>query len=246
MPWTRETLSSLRTQLEARVESSPFWTTEEARLALNEALSFWQLLTGYWYAAEDVQILAGDPFFATSAAILFRTRVTYQGLPLADSSLTDLFRGRPNWWTETTADGGDVPTRPTVWAPMSLTLLAVWPQPAGIATLTVQGLSRTPVLAAEADPVDIEDGIVDHILGYALHVLTFKEGWARFAGTTVAMQEFLKAAGEENGQLTASGAYRQYLGLDQAKHLRPTRGKSRLGGSVAMAGGLSVPGGGET
>ncbi len=245
MAWTRETLSSLRRALDARVEDVPFWTDLEARLALNEALSFWNLLTGYWSQTVLLPTAPGDPFVGLPGSILFRTRVSYAGAPLAQSSLPDLFRGRPGWWQEVAGGPGDLPLAPRIWAPVSLSLIALWPQPAtpALTALEVIGIARTPTLIAEDDPVDLEDGVLNHLLGYALHALTFKEGWARFAGTVPAMQAFLHAAGEANGQLTASAAYRQYLGLDRAKDLRPTRSHSRLAGSLAQAGGLSVPDG---
>jgi hypothetical protein len=233
MAWAHETLASLRLALDSRVEESQFWTEEEARLALNEALECWNLLTGYWSQTVTVQVGPGTPIVGLPASILFRTRVTHAALPLAPSSLPDLFRGRPGWWNETTDAGGDTPTVPKVWAPVSLTMLAIWPQPATIQTLTVTGVAATPILLEDSDPVDLEDGVVDAITGYAQHALTFKEGWTRFASTQSLMKDFLDMAGEENAQLNASAAYRQYLGNDRRRGLRPTLdAPERLGGVV--------------
>jgi hypothetical protein len=75
------------------------------------------------------------------------------------------------------------------------------------------------------------------LLGYALHTLTFKEGWQRFAATSAKLQAFLALAGEHNGQLTQSAAYRAYMGLDRRRDLVPTRGGGeRLGQALGQAG----------
>lgn len=242
MAWTRETLASLRRALASRVEAAPYWTDLEAQLALNEALECWNLLTGTWVSSQSVVIGLGDPFLSVSAGILFNTRVTHQNLPLAKSSLADLFRGRPGWWNELTTAGGDTPTTPKVWAPVSLTLLAVWPQPAIPQTLVVTGAAATPILTEDSGAVDLDDGVIDSLVDYALHVLAFKEGWARFSGTQALMQGFLKAAAEQNSQLNASGAFRAYLGMDAGKGLRrtkdaPERLSAIVGGGNPTAGG---------
>ncbi len=240
MPWTRYTLAELRDRLRDRVETVPFWQPEECRLALNESLLCWNLLTGTWKRRITLDAdPSSDPFMALPATLVFGARVAYQGQPLALSSLPDLMRGRPAFWTERTTSGGDVPTRPMVWAPISLQLLAVWPRSAALvaAAYTVDGVAATPQLTAEDSPVDLEDGVLDVTLGYALHVLTFKEGWARFATTSSQMQAFLALAAEQNGQLTASAAYRAYMGLNLGRALRPTRGgPERLTQAVGAAG----------
>jgi hypothetical protein len=240
MPWTRHTLSSLRARLQERVETVPFWTPEEARLALTEGLAFWNLLTGTWKARVTLDAApASDPLLVLPTSLVFGARVAYQGQPLAPGSLAGLFRGRPTWWTETTASGGDVPTRPLLWAPVSLQLLAVWPAPAAFvaSAFTVDGVAATPQLLVDASAVDLEDGVLDVLLGYALHALTFKEGWARFVGTVGHLKAFLALAGEQNTQLTQSAAYRQYMGLDRRRDLVPTRGgMERLTATVAQAG----------
>jgi hypothetical protein len=242
MPHTRYTLADLHQALAGRVEHVPFWTTNEGTLAIQEALGFWNLLTGYWKARITLDATPGsDPLMALPTSLVFGARVAYLGQPLALGSLPDLLRGQPNWWTETTTDGGDVPTRPLVWAPVSLQLIAVWPRPASVVpgAFTVNGVAATPSLSSDNTAVDLDDGVLHVLLGYALHVLTFKQGWARFTATMPLLQEFLSMAAEQNTQLTASAAYRQMMGLDRRRDLVPTRGgQSRLAGAVQGAGEL--------
>lgn len=243
MPWTRQTLSSLRLRLEERVETVPFWTSEEARLALNEGLACWNLLTGTWKRRITFDATFGsDPLFPLPNTMIFGMRVSYLSSPLAQASLADFFRGRPGWWNETVVDGGDVPSTPTLWAPVSLQTIAIWPRPVVFLAdaFSVDGVSATPQLVNEEDPVDLEDGVLDVLLGYALHTLTFKEGWMRFAATTPAMKAFLSLAAEQNGQLNTSSAFRTYMGLGTPR-LLPTRGASeRLTPALAQAGSLDT------
>ena len=48
MPYQAVTLATLRTRLQNRYGNVAFWSNEEARLALNEALRYWNLFTGRW------------------------------------------------------------------------------------------------------------------------------------------------------------------------------------------------------
>jgi hypothetical protein len=230
MPWTRHTLASLRRDLQHRVEVVPYWSQEEARLALNEGLLFWNLLTGTWKARVTVDaVTASSPLIALPSTLVFGTRIAYQQQPLAVSSVADLLRGRPTAWRETTASGGDVPTRPMIWAPVSLSSVLIWPAPAAIVVnaYTIDGVAQTPVLLYEESAVDLEDGVWEALLDYALHTLAFKEG-ARFGSTSSLLQGFLALAAEHNEQLTKSAAFRTYMGLAR-KDLVPTRGgQSRL------------------
>lgn len=239
MPWTRYTLASLRTHLAARVDQVPYWSPEEQRLALNEGLAFWNLLTGTWKTRVTIDAdPASSPLMALPATLVFGVRVAYQGQPLANSSLVDLMRGRPSCWTENVGTGAPVPTRPMIWAPVSLALIAVWPRVDRFipGAITVDGIAATPTLTSEDASVDLEDGVLDVLLGYALHALTFKEGWQRFAATGQYLKAFLALAAEQNSQLTASAAFRQYMGQAR-KDLVPTRGvPERLTAAVSAAG----------
>src|SRR5262245_14909023 len=116
MPYTTTTLADLQTLMVQRWDQVVFWTSEEARLALNEALRDWNLLTGRWRTRVTVDVSAGDPNVALPAAMTYGMRVTTAaGSPLFPTSLIEFDLGRPSWRLETIADGGDVPTVPTLW-----------------------------------------------------------------------------------------------------------------------------------
>jgi hypothetical protein len=219
------TLLQMRQMLQQRVESVPFWVDAEANLAINEALLTWNSLTGFWRGDQLITTTINNWDYALSASIVFGTRVEYDNRPLAPTSLTEMDAGQPGWQGQTTADGGDVPTSPQKWLPLSIDMIAIWPADAvGGHTLKVCGIAQTPTLQADTDFIDIGAEEFNAILGYALHVLALKEGGMRFAATMPLFQEFLMEAAEENDQLATSSYFRQFIGTDQNRQEKPTHG----------------------
>jgi hypothetical protein len=161
--------------------------------------------------------------------MVYRMRLAFNGYPLSPTSMDDLNNGRANWRRETTASGGGVPTRPTLWAPVSLTLLYIWPaDAAGNNALVIDGVSDTPTLVNGGDFVDLSEADVNLQLGYALHAASLKKGGPWFAATQHLFRAFLQAAGEENDLITTSQAYRRALGLQQDPLKVLKRGESSV------------------
>lgn len=216
MPYQAIDLATLRTRLQARYEDTPFWTEEEANEAINEALLTWGMLTGRWRATLVFQTTAATVEYAIPPGLTYRARVAFNNLPMSPASRTEMNLGRPRWWNETTASGGDVPTRPVAWIPISLNLIAIWPADAtGNNALTVEGVANTPVLTDDAQFVDLAEADVNVLLGFALHVLCFKKGGVWFATSMKDYRAFLAAAAEENGLIASSQFYRRFMGLDR-------------------------------
>jgi hypothetical protein len=217
------TWAEIRDRLRERAEFKPFWDLDEARDAFNEALLTWNLLTGQWKRRLTLATVANQYEYAISALMLYRMRVTYNTLPLSPSSREELNNGRPNWRQETTTTGNDVPTRPMLWAPISLQLIYIWPaDAAGGGTLTLDGVSATPQVVEDGDTVDLEAAHLTTLLGFALHVLTFKKGGPFFAATLPFFKTFLEEAADENDLILTSQIYRQVMGLDR-RDLKPFR-----------------------
>ncbi len=209
-------LATLRLRLQTSYESVPFWTATEADRAINEALWFWNLLTGRWHQTIVLPTTANTVDYALPSTLLYRTRVLFNNRPLSPSSREELNNGRIHWRTETTASGGDVPTRPTLWAPISLGWIYVWPADAvGHNALTVEGVAATPVLTLDTDKVDLAEADLSVLLGYALHAISLKKGGPWFAATLPKFKAFLAAAAEENSLITTSQVYRKVMGLDR-------------------------------
>lgn len=226
MAYTTTTLAQLKIGMQERWDSAVFWTDEEARLAINEALRFWNLLVGRWHARLTLSTVAAQVEYALGATLIYGARVTVGGVPLTVTSTLELDLGRPTWRGETTASGGDVPTVPTLWAPISLQQIVIWPATAGVIVngLIVDGVAATPVLVEDGDLIDMGEELHDPLLDFALHVAAFKEGGPRWQATLPYFTTLLKAAAEENSLLKVSRAYRRAAGLDRRRDLQPTLG----------------------
>ena len=164
--------------------------------------------------------VANQVWYALPSTLVFDLRATCNLRPLDPVSLFALDRFRSTWETETTASGGAVPSRPTRWLPVGLTLFAIWPADAtGGNSLAIDGVRATPSLSALTDYVDLGAEEESALLGYALHVLTFKLGGARFQATFSLRQAFLQAALDQNDRLRASTYFRAALGGDKDQQL---------------------------
>jgi hypothetical protein len=224
MPYQTTTLADLTARMAQRWDQAIFWTSEEARLAINEVLRDWNLLTGRWRRRLTLSTGAGAVEYALGATMTYGMRVV-STKPLTPSSILELDLGRPTWRSETTASGGDVPTVPTIWAPISLQRIAIWPATvaAGVNNLLVDGVANTPVLVEQADLVDVGEEILDYLVDMALHVAAFKEAGPRWRSTQKYFDAFLQAAMEENGLLKANQAFRRWAGLDRRRDLQKAK-----------------------
>jgi len=238
VPYTSTTLADLKTLMLQRWDQVVFWTAEEARLAINESLRDWNLLTGRWRTRATLTVTGGVPEIDLPSSITYGMRVTTAaGLPLHPTSLLELDLALPPWRLQTTATGGSVPTLPVLWAPLSLTRIAIWPTLAVTtpAALVCDGVLKTPVLVNDPDVVDLGDEIIDVVVDMALHVVAFKEAGERWRATRPFFDNFLQAAADENGLLKQNQAYRRFAGLDRRRDLQPTKGaRSQIDGVAAQ------------
>ena len=239
MPFTTTTLAELTGLMADRQDQSLFWTPEEARLGMNEALRDWNLLTGAWRRRITLSTAAATPEVDLAATLTFAMRVRLStGQPLHPASIAELDLGNPQWRLQTTASGGSVPTAPLFWAPVSLTQIAIWPSTAGVGVnnLLVDGVAATPVLVELGDTVDIGDEELDILVDYAVHCVAFKEGGPRWKATKPFFQTFLQAAAERNSLLKTKQAFRRIAGLDRKRDLTPTTGATTKLDTLAQGG----------
>ena len=243
MAYTTTTLAQLKVGMTQLWDDAVFWTDDEARLAINEALRDWNLMVGRWQRRLTLSTAAGTVEYALGATLIYGSRVKVGTVPLTLTSTLELDLGRPTWRQETTASGGDVPTTPILWAPISLQRIAIWPATAalGVNNLLIDGVANTPVLVEDGDTVDMGEELHDPLLAYALHVAAFKEGGARWQATLPSFTAFLQLAAQENSLLKANKAFRRFAGLDRRRDMQPTKG-----GSTQLDGlGQSVTGEGQ-
>jgi len=218
MAYSQVTLATVRARLQDRYDSTPFWSNEEARLAINEALRVWNALTGFWKSTGTANTSAGSPYVTVPGALTFGTRVTLSNSPLTPTSIFELDNGKPGWEATTGT--------PKYWAPLGLKKIAIYPiDAAGGTTLTFDGVGVTPVLTADGDYVDIGQEELNTLIGYALHVLSFKMGAEIFKKMKPQFDAFIAAAMERNAQLKASEPFQAALGADFTRDADPSKAK---------------------
>lgn len=214
-------LSTLRTLLQLKWESVPFWSNEEARTAINEALRVWNMLTGMWKRRETITTIANQVWYSLTSTMVYELRMDFGMKPMELTSITDLNNGRPGWEGESTLTTG-APAKPTLFAPAGLTLVGIWPaDAAGGNQLVLDSVRQTPVLVNDTDCMDYPNSDFSTLLGFALHVASFKEGGRRFSSTQRYRREFLMAAAQLNSRLKASAFFRREMGLDMNRVQMP-------------------------
>lgn len=238
MPYAVSTLADLRARVRAKRDGILQWTVEEERLAINEALRSWNLLTGRWRRRASQNTGIGTVEYALPSTMVYGMRVVVNSVPLTISSIPELDLMRPTWRTELITSGGDVPVLPTIWAPISLQRIAIWPAMASVIAngLVLDGVSATPVLVEDADFVDLGEELLGTLLNFVMHLLAFKLGGPTWTATLPFYQQFLRAAAEENGVLKANQKFRRWAGIDRRRDLsrskgEPTRLDEMLGGA---------------
>lgn len=220
MPYQQTTLLQLRNQLKAKFESVPFFTDEECNLAINEALQWYNLYTGVWRQRVVLTTVARQVYYSVPSALLYNTRMEFNSMPMALTSLSDMDNGRPGWEAETTNDV-DVPTIATRFIPVGINLFAIWPSDyVGQNSLTIDGVAQTPVLVNDADFVDLDDSELNDLLGEALYLLCFKDP-GRLPRAKQWHKEFIDNIMQHNARLNASDAFRHATGVDQDRFAMP-------------------------
>ena len=223
MAYTSLTLATLRARLQDRYTGDPFWTATDANDALNEALRYFNLFTGYWRGTATANTTINVAFVTVPGALTYRTRVYVSGRVITRKSIVELYRTRSNWRTQTLTSGGVVPTVISEWAPVGLGTIAIWPtDPVGGVTLSFDAVKLTPILTADGDFLDLGDEELSLILHEALWILSFKRP-SLLEEMRPRHQLFLQGCFERNDQLRGSDFYRQALGLDvqqRSEHVR--------------------------
>ena len=219
MPYAAVTLATLRARLQDRYTGDPFWSTTEANDALNEALRYFNLFTGYWRGTATAPTIINSPFIVVPATLTYRTRVYVTGRALTRKSIVELYRTRRDWRTQTLASGSPVPTTIREWAPIGLGRIAYWPtDPVGGTVLSFDAVKLTPILTADGNFLDLGEEEIKLILEESLWILAFKRP-SLLEQMKPRHQAFLMGCLERNDQIRASSYFREALGLDQEQRL---------------------------
>lgn len=205
--------------------NSTFWTDEEKRDAINEAICMWQVLTGEWLeqAWEIPLSPSSGKYIPIPRQLLSPTRVGFRAAsgsgafsPLSLTSLPEVDFGMTGL-----TDSLD-PNTPIYWGPNGIGEIFIVPAPLS-GVLRVEGYSADPRLFSDGDELVLgEDETVPFLL-FAHHVCSFKEGGAEFGATQDELKEFVNEAVERNDVLTTTQFYRKALGLVKEESERPAR-----------------------
>lgn len=226
MAYQRVTLATLKQRLQEKVgNTSIFWTSIEGRDAIDEAICYWQGLTGEWSETRNLSC-DGSPILGLPSQSVSLFRVSYvssinsfgPGSPLVMTSLSELDNGYPGW----TAVTGT----PVMWAPIGISKIAIYPK-ASVGYLALESYKEAPVLLNDSDYIDIGDEEIVRLLGYAQWYLSYKEGVKEAVeNVDPLLQGIVQAAILRNKRLLKSAFYRTFAGLQREEFQRATQTKS--------------------
>lgn len=227
MAYAQLTRAQVRALVQNRLgaASTTFWREAELNALIQDSLRTWNALTGYWKDKIDICSGAGTTanrvWYTVPGTLTSACRVDFNEIPLDSTSIHDLDFGQPNWESETTASGGNVPTVPKMWAPAGLNLIAIWPADAtGGNSLFVDGIVQTPIMDDDADYIDIGREEMNAILDEIQHIATFKEGGEEFTASQALHKSFLQQAANRNAILMGSALFRKWMGIERTPEKR--------------------------
>ena len=224
MAFINVTWAALRTQLQERLDSSQHWVDAELLIKFNDTLKFWNLLTGQWRTTVTASYNhpSSDAYIFLPGTMIWPMRMELaDGTPVEKVSFASLHLAIPGWPAHTTADGGAVPTTVKFWAPRSLQLATLYPRPVVTTPVTVDGIMDTPVLAADGDFLDLDEGLHEDLLDLAAHWAQFKDGGPKFYQSVPALQKIVLRAGDINEEIRATDVYRKAQGQDRDRDHYP-------------------------
>ena len=222
MTYQRITLAQLKARLTDRVGNNEvFWVGKEKQDAINEAICVWQALTGYWTEEFVFTPPVSGNWQDTPSQVASIQSLRYNNGEIPLTSLFELDFGSPGW------EGTN--GSPAEWSPAGLTLMILRPGYSGSGTVTVRGIKEAPTLENAGDYIDIGDEELDKLLGYAHHILSFKEGNPEFEATQGQLQEFIAAAAFRNARFAKSAFYKNFMGAMRDESERRLEGEGRQG-----------------
>ena len=214
--YARITFGALKARLTERVGNNTiFWIDREKGYAINEAIRIWAALTGEWNRPFAIPT-TGGVFYDTPKQLSGVYRVKFGTKTLPQTSLYELDNGFGSWQTASTAT-------PRYWAPIGLSLFALYPPPAAGGTLLLEGPQSPPALGNDADFIDLGDEEVGRVLDYAHFYLTFKEGGQELGSALSLLSQFVESAVLRNRRLLASAFFKEYPGKLRDETQRPAR-----------------------
>lgn len=223
--YSRVSLNQLNQRLIERCgDNQVFWSSNERKNSLNEAIRLWGVLTGQWSRKFQILTVAGQIFYDVPKQVVSIQRAKYDSTTLFQTSLEELDFGNTNW--QQAANG-----TPQLWCPVGQDKFLIWP-PANVGhLLNLEGIALSPALTSGGDFIDIGDEELDKILDYAHSYLSFKEGIVELKENLPLLAGFMEGAIQRNQRLLGTSLYKRYMGQDRDMEQRPMRSPEKATGT---------------
>ncbi len=196
-------IGTILTRLQQRTQApaSSYWAEQEYLYAINEALRFWQALTGDLTATIYVGSANLDgAWLEVPRQLIGVNRVSVAGRPLAQEELGSIDYSRPNWETSTGT--------PKLWIPDGTTRIGIFPRPSTPVVFLLEGPAEANNLGV-GDFVNLGNEELTDILDYCLHYLSIKEGSPEMDSTMSGMKQLVLAGAERNQQLRKTNLFKK-------------------------------------
>jgi hypothetical protein len=131
---------------------------------------------------------------AKIAVSVMQAYVNDQQVPI--SSILDLDAGQSGWQNSS--------GRPTVAAMAGMNLLALYPVPDSVYSITLEVARNAVLPSADGDFLQVGREYIDPIIDLAQHLAAFKMGGSEFQDTLPLYERFMRGAAEYNGRLRAN------------------------------------------
>lgn len=240
MAYAQTTFATLKALLKERVGGHDnFWTNFEFGLAINEALSVWQLMVGEFSTQSQLSTssLGGEvedlyyPATGTSDMVVVSSTATaplplsvwrvgtdvqthttgqlYAFPKLVQGTLPEFDHGYPGWRTGTA-------TTAEYWAPCGLNKIIFYPRPNTWVRLDYYRGDQ--LLVDEADYIQLGNEEINRLLDYAVWQLNIKCGTAEAFTNTEPLKQLMDlAATLRNQKLRGSLLYKDFMGADRGE-----------------------------
>ena len=224
---TQVTLAQFTSRVYDTLGNNSFWTSDEIRQYINSALRTWNSLTGYWHGRITYTTTPNTIYYCLPSTLVFGAHVEFNGVPITKSSIFDWDQADPHWASKRG------PAQE--WSPIGIRIISLRPiDPAGGNSVTVDGVTVTPILVNSNDYIDIGEEEFKSLVDYIHHVAAFKEGGQEFGSTVPLYKQLIASAGAKNEKLRASALYRRVMGLDETSQRKYRRLKTELNATVGM------------
>jgi len=177
----------LRRLNEASTSSPVRWSRTEVRYHLEEALMEYVLVTGDGVVSADLEINPSSNIYPLPDDISMPMAVRDGDRYLLKYSVEDL-DNMHDWESDTATS-----PRQTIWCPIGLSHLLIYPKANGSKTVTIEGLASYQIMA-EGSQIPARNEMLTALEDFVVNRCMFKEGGAELAQSQSLYNRWIQAA----------------------------------------------------